>query len=76
MPAPGKSCKLQSLESYPQGESNNAKNVGKTALLKRTTRAATHIGDERLETIIAAWGRLPEAVKDELARIATRAAGG
>jgi hypothetical protein len=50
---------MQSLESYPQGESNIRNNIGKNARPAVATRTATYIGDKRLETIIAVWDRLP-----------------
>jgi hypothetical protein len=74
MSAPVASGPLQSLTSYPGQESNSPrKHSGKQSLRTCATRTATHFGDERLQTIIAAWDRLPEAVKDELAHIVTGA---
>jgi hypothetical protein len=59
---------LKDFRRYHQGESSNRKNLRKN----HCPAGATHIGDERIDTIIAAWDRLPEEIKDELAGISIR----
>jgi hypothetical protein len=57
----------------PVGTELSSKYSRKPGSGASATRAATQIGDKRLAAIVAAWDRLPEAVKEELERIASEA---